>query len=382
MGTLNHLCMAPRKKKETQFEKRLRKIFYTPKQGASFSGISQLRKAIKDDKSIKRKPKNLTQKITQWLSYQDTATLHKPIRRKFQRSKVVVNGIDDQWQTDLICLSKEIAAANKKHRFILTCIDILSKYGWAVPLKDKRGRTLVTAFKTILKSGRKCNRLQSDQGKEYTNRIFQKFLKDNKIEFFTTFNEETKASVCERYNKTLKSKLWKYFTKNSTLKFLPVLDDMIWSYNHSWHRSIQMQPAQVNRMNQEDVWQRLYGSSLPKSTKCTLKPGDLIRISKYKGKFQKGYLPSWSEEIFSVHKVLNTQPVRLKVVDEAGCVLKGSFYTWEVQKITKHDRVYRIDGILKERTRGGRKQILVSWRGYPSSMNSWIDKANLRKYKG
>ncbi len=73
-----------------------------------------------------------------------------------------------------------------------------------------------------------------------------------------------------------------------------------------------------------------------------------------------------------MHKVLNTQPVRLKVVDEAGSVLKGSFYTWEVQKITKHDRVYRVDDILKERTRGGRKQILVPWRGYPSSMNNTL----------
>ena len=374
--------MAPRKKKETQFEKRLRKIFYTPKQGASFAGISQLKQAIKHDKNIKRKTKNLTKKIKEWLSYQDTATLHKPARRHFQRSKVIVNGIDDQWQTDLICLSKEIAKANQNHGFILTCIDILSKHGWAIAIKNKQGATLVTAFKKILESGRKCNRLQSDQGREYTNKKFQKFLKDNKIEFFTTFNEETKASVCERFNKTLKSKLWKYFTKNSILNFLPILDDLVWSYNHSWHRSIQMQPALVDRFNQEEVWQRLYGSSLPKSKKCTLKPGDLIRISKYKGKFEKGYLPSWSEEIFYVHKVLNTQPVRLKVEDEEGSVLKGSFYTWEVQKITKHDRVYRINEILKKRTKNGKKQLLVSWRGYPSSMNSWIEARDLRNYKG
>ncbi len=374
--------MAPRKKKETQFEKRLRTIFYTPKQGASFAGTGKLRRAVKHDTRIKRKPKNLDKKIHQWLSYQDTYTLHKPVRRRFIRSRVVVSGIDDQWQTDLICLSKEIAKANGNHHFILTCIDILSKYGFAIALKNKQGATLVAAFQKILKSGRKCKRLQSDQGREYTNKKFQKFLKDNKIEFFTTFNEETKASVCERFNKTLKSKLWKYFTKNSTLKFLDVLDDLVWSYNHSWHRSIQMEPSQVSRLNQEEVWQRLYGRSLPKSKKCTLKPGDLIRISKYKGKFEKGYLPSWSDEIFYVNKVLNTQPPRLKVEDEAGSVLKGSFYTWEVQKITKQDRVYRINEILKERVRNGRKQVLVSWKGYPSSMNSWIGIKDLRNYKG
>ena len=373
--------MAPRKRKETQLEKKLKKSYYTPKQEASFAGIGQLRRAIKHDQSIKRKPKHLNKKITQWLSYQDTYTLHRPVRRNFPRSQVVVNGIDDQWQTDLICLSKEIAAANQNHRYILTCIDILSKFGWAVPIRDKRGHTLVAAFKKILESGRKCKRLQSDQGKEYTNRAFQKFLKEHKIEFFTTFNEETKASVCERYNRTLKTKLWKYFTKNSTLEFLEILDDLVRSYNHSWHRSIKMKPVQVSRLNQEEVRQTLYGSA-SQSKATDLKPGDHIRISKYKGKFQKGYLPSWSEEIFSVHKVLNTQPVWLKVADESGLVLKGSFYTWEVQKIAKHDRLYRIDEILDQRRKNGKKQILVSWRGYPSSMNSWISARSVRKYKG
>ncbi len=375
--------MAPRKKKETQFEKKLRKIYYTPKQGASFSGIQQLKQAIKHDSSIKRKPKNLDKKISQWLSYQDTYTLHKPTRKHFPRSRVVVSGIDDQWQTDLICLSKEIAAANQNHHYILTCLDILSKYGWAVALKRKSGPSLVAAFKKILQSGRKCKRLQSDQGREYTNRTFQKYLKNNKIEFFTTYNEETKASVCERFNRTLKTKLWKYFTKNSTLKFLGILDDLVKSYNHSWHRSIKMKPAQVNTLNQEEVWQTLYGSMpLANNRAIDLKPGDCLRISTYKTKLQKGYLRSWSEEIFFLNKILKTQPVRLKVEDATGSVLKGSFYTWEVQKIAKHDNIYRIEEVLKERNKKGRKEILVSWRGYPSSMNSWISANSLRKYKG
>ena len=143
-----------------------------------------------------------------------------------------------------------------------------------------------------------------------------------------------------------------------------------------------MKPVQVNRLNQEEVWQTLYALPQVKPPrKPDLKPGDHIRISKYKAHFQKSYLPSWSEEIFFVHKLLKTQPVRLKVEDASGTILKGSFYTWEVQKITKQDTVYRIDAILDERIRNRRKQVLVSWSGYPSSMNSWINKQDLRKYK-
>ena len=133
--------MAPRKeKKKSLWEKQLNKQYYTPKQSGSFSGIQKLQKALR----LKRK------KVQTWLSSQDTYTLHKPVKYHFTRGRVIVNGIDDQWQADLADMH-HLAASNKGYRYILTCIDILSKYAWVIPLKDKSAPSLVKAFGQIVK---------------------------------------------------------------------------------------------------------------------------------------------------------------------------------------------------------------------------------------
>jgi transposase InsO family protein len=148
---------------------------------------------------------------------------------------VVVYGIDHQWQPDLVDLGK-LASYNKGFKYLLTCIDVLSRYAWVVPLKNKTGKTLKEAFQVIFKSGRQPIRLQTDKGTEFTNRVFQKFLKENDVHFFTTYNEETKASIVERFNRTLKTKMWKYFTHRETIIYIDVLSEMVESYGAPKYR--------------------------------------------------------------------------------------------------------------------------------------------------
>ena len=101
-------------------------------------------------------------------------------------------------------------------------------------MKTKTGENLVKAFKKILRKGRKPETFHTDKGTEFTNRQFQKLLKGHNIRFFTTHNE-TKASIVERFNRTLKTKVWKYFTANNTLKYIDILQKLVKSYNHSRH---------------------------------------------------------------------------------------------------------------------------------------------------
>jgi transposase InsO family protein len=134
---------------------------------------------------------------------------------------VVVYGIDHQWQADLVDLGK-LASYNKIFNYLLTCIDVLSRYAWVVLLKGKTGKTLKETFQVIFKSERHPIRLQTDKGTEFTNRVFQKFLKINDVHCFTTYNDETKASIVECFNRTLKTKMWKYFTHRETLTYVDV----------------------------------------------------------------------------------------------------------------------------------------------------------------
>ena len=104
-------------------------------------------------------------------------------------------GIDHQWQADLVDLGR-LSKFNKGVKFLLTCIDVLSKYAWVVPLQNKTGQSLVTAFLKIFETGRRPLALQTDKGTEFKNKVFQKFLRDHGITFFTTEND-IKASIME-----------------------------------------------------------------------------------------------------------------------------------------------------------------------------------------
>ena len=225
-------------------EKTLKSIYLDPSQPASFGGLDAVYRAVKEGGNSKISRKQ----VQDWLSQQDVYTLHKPARRHYNRSRVIVSGVDAQYQADLVDV-QSLSRYNKGFKYLLTCIDIFSKYAWVVPLKTKQGQELVKAFKSILSSDRKPRKLQTDQGTEFLNRVFQKFLRDNDIDFFTT-NSGLKASVVERFNRTFKNKMYKYFTYKNTLSYIDVLPQLIKSYNNTYHRSIKMKPSQVTKANE------------------------------------------------------------------------------------------------------------------------------------
>ena len=163
------------------------------------------------------------------------------------------------------------------------------------------------------------------------------------MHFFVTYNE-TKAQVVERFNRTLKQLMWRMFTTTSSYHYLDKLDGLVnGNYNQSIHRSIKMKPADVNESNEHAVWRTLYGKqSAP--TKYKFKVGDQVKISKHKRIFQKGYLPSWTEETFTIaQRIPRDSPVyRLKEAD--GDFIQGTFYEPELQKVLeKPDHLFRIE---------------------------------------
>ena len=145
--------------------------------------------------------------------------LHKPARKKFQRRRVLVSGIDKIWAADLADM-KAFSKDNKGVTYLLCVIDIFSKYGWLVPLKDKTGKSVASALRVIFEE-RKPEKMWVDKGKEFYN----KDVKDL-IELYSTENEE-KSSVVERWIRTMKERMWKYFTDNNTNVYIDVLPDLV-----------------------------------------------------------------------------------------------------------------------------------------------------------
>ena len=167
------------------------------------------------------------EKVKKWLMEQDAYTLHKPARRHFKRNRVIVGGIDQQWQMDLADM-QSMQKFNDGYRYFLVCIDVFSKYAWVIPLKNKTGLSLVDAFKVILSSGRRPEKIMTDQGTEFFNKHFQALLKEEDIVLYNTYNE-TKASIVERLIRTLKAKMWRYFTAKKPMRYIDMLPDLVYS---------------------------------------------------------------------------------------------------------------------------------------------------------
>ena len=126
-----------------------------------------------------------------------------------------MGGIDHQWQMNLADM-QSMQKFNDGYRYLLVCIDVFSKYAWVVPLKNKTGLLLVEAFKIILASGCKPEKIITDQGTEFFNKHFKALLKDEDTGLYNTYNE-TKASVVERLIRTLKTRMWRYITAKKTM---------------------------------------------------------------------------------------------------------------------------------------------------------------------
>ncbi|UYV76776.1 hypothetical protein LAZ67_14001996 [Cordylochernes scorpioides] len=267
----------PSKKKKKK--KSLEEIYYNPETG--YRGINDL----------VRKTGYSQKEVSEFLHKQDVYTLHKPIKKKFETRIVYAPYKDYQWVSDLAFMQKD-----KGFKYILTIIDAFTKYAWAIPIRNKTGDEITNAFREIFKE-RKPERMQTDKGTEFINSVTQNLLKKHNIEWFATQNV-SKASIVERFNRTLKELMNKYSTHNNNRKWVDILPSLVKNYNNTFHTSIKMTPLEASKPeNENKVYFNIYINRIKSSNK-KYNVGDKVRISKYKGHFDKGYLPNFTNEVF------------------------------------------------------------------------------------
>ena len=358
------------------------KLYYEANDPASYGGVNPLVRAVQRQRG--KKP--TVRKVKEWLSAQDTYTLHKPARKRFPRNRYTVFKPNELWQADLNDM-RGLSAHNDGVNYLLTVIDVFSKQLFVKPLKQKTGaevsRALQQIFNEEAKSAPRC--LQTDKGTEFTGATVKKLFKDHNVRYVTTQNPDVKASVVERVNRTLKTRMWRYLTHKNTLRYIDVLSKLVSSYNRTPHRSLGngFSPADVVNSKKKatvfKVWRHMYKGGV-KRTKPKYKAGDTVRIAKEKGVFSKGYETNWSKEVFVVDQEYGTFPLPLYLLrDLNDKPLVGRFYEYELQRVTlPPDRLYQIEKIVDTKGRGRNKKHLVKWVGYSDDFNSWISAAEVK----
>ena len=241
------------------------------------------------------------------------------------------------WQAELLHMLR-LKKANDRTTFILTVIDVFSKLAWCDPLKNNLAASLVAAFIQLLGNGAP-NTLPTDKGTDFLNRPLHKLLKEHGVHHFATHSEETKASIVERFNRTLNTRRWRYFTKNQSVRYSDVLQAFMRSYNDTYHRSIGMAPSEVTSTNQNTVRQRLDGHESVGTPKFRV--NDRVRISKAKRHFEKGYRANWTEELFTIVDAHRSDPTVYRLV-----------YEPNLQKVVvPKGNTHRVESVLRWRNK-------------------------------
>ena len=300
--------------------------------------------------------------------------LNKPVINKFERKKIIVNHIDEIHSCDLVDMQK-YSRVNKGYKYIFTNIDIFSKYAWSFPLKTKTIKEIKSCFQKIFNE-RKPKYIWSDQESAFFSKEMLQFFKDNNVKIYYT-HSDLKAVIIERFNRSLRELMMKSFVKNNNTVWYNILPNLINTYNNRYHSTIKMKPKNVNKLNEKHIKNTVYNYDIT-NKKPKFKINDLVRISlKRRALFDKptGNI-KWSEQIYKIYKINKSNVITYQLTDMNNEIIKGQFYTKELQLTKNITGEYIIEKILKT----DKDKIYVKWRGYDSSFNSWINKNMVTKY--
>lgn len=308
--------------------------------------------------------------------------LHRPVRRKYPRRSVRAPSKDAIWSMDLVDMI-EWADQNDGEKYMLNVVDVFTRFAWSRPMKTKNATDTFAAFISIVdETKRKPKKIWVDRGSEFNNRIFKTWMRANDCLMYSTFGE-SKSVIVERFNKTLKTKMWKYFTEKNTRRWVDNLQDWLRWYNTRVHSTLGMSPWEASKKkNFEKVNERI--NPEPDDEGGDRKPkyelGDWVRISRIKGVFEKGYHANFSQETFQIDEIDvpfdSQEPIVYKLKDRKGEVLEGSFYEQELTK-AKYPNVLLVENVLKEKKIKGVNHLLVKWLGYSDKWNSWVPETDI-----
>ena len=347
----------------------LKQNYTQPGHQIAFSGINNIYNYY--GKRISKK------EIEDFLSTNYTYTRHKETARRYQNPTYKYFK-RYQWQADLIEISN-VSKYNNGFKFILSVIDIYTRFAWLRLMKTKQAGETCKQFADILSTVNvKPMTLSTDKGGELKNKLFKSFCSRNNIRLF---HNETSyhAAFVERFQRTIQHILYQYCTENATYKFYDKLQLLLESYNSRPHRmlgGLSPKDAELDINASKVAMENEKYLCKFKKRKPKYEKNMLVRIKSERNTFHKGYRPSFNNEIFKIVKVKLNLPIPLYTLASLDDqeVLIGNFYQFQITPVKQTE--HRIEKVLKKDKKSGKS--FVKWEGYPERFNSWIDDSDIR----
>jgi hypothetical protein len=316
--------------------------YENPRAPASFSGIDKFRQ------NNKRVPFKHIKKLNAYI-------LFKPAPRRFVRCVTTVNSVNDEWQADLV----DITNLRLSDHFIVTVIDVFSRFAFAELLPNKTKYETAKAFKKIFRNYRPPKVLYTDQGKEFFSEDV--FNQHNVTHILSTATN--KAAIVERFNRTLRQKIVRYSVHANTKDFRPVLQDLIYSYNNTIHPFHGYTPSDVYKMSepqQLNLRKKIYNEISEddmtlvdlknKTVLFKFKLGDTVRLAANKGIFDKATtFQKWLPDIYTIDQLCPTLPPTYKIRSEKGNLMDRRYYKEELQRVDKPTQIIKPTNIEQKR---------------------------------
>lgn len=360
---------------------------------AAYSGIDKLYKYVKDKNE---RPDISKKDVKHFLLQRDSYTKHGLIPRRFVRRPVKVARPGSILGSDIADLTDSIAKHNDGFRYILIFMDLFSRKVSLIPLKNKTSGNVAKALDSYLEeSPYTFTHFFADEGQEYLGKAPQKIYDKYNIVRYNVFNRKFKNSYVERFIRTMKSFLFKYFTQNNTFRFLEILPNYQTIYNSTPHRGLGYQrPVDVFNLTDLEAIKKQERIQLTQKFKnyghiskmelakvssksSAFKVGGHVRIllNESERVFKKSYEQIFSNEIFTIRKVDDSLPVSYWLTDLLGRNISGVFYHKELQAVELPQQYY-VEKIIKTRInpQTKKKEFYVKWSGWPDEYSSWVQK--------
>ena len=360
---------------------------------AAYSGVNKLYKYIKQKND---RPDIGKKDIEQFLRSQDASTYHGSVPRRFVRRPIKVCRPGLIVGSDLCDMTDKIAKHNDGFRYVVILMDIFSRKVSLTAVKRKTcGNIAKILDEYLTNSTYQYAKFFADEGAEFTGKAIQKIYKKYNIVRYNIFNRRFKNAIVERFVRTLKSFLYRYFTQNNTFKFIDVLEKYEKIYNSTPHVGLGLKtPDSVHKMTdlneiktQEKIQlaQKIknYGSisrnelKYLNSSRRAFEVGTHVRLLLNDAEriFGKSYEKIFSDEIFVIRRVDRTLPISYWLKDLNNKDIKGVVYHKELKRV-ELPKKYFVEKVVQTRKnrRTGKTEYFVKWVGWPQEFNSWVDK--------